>query len=141
MAIIGLDNLKSELLKISKAVHDEVLPEAIGAAAEVIKTEMELKAPKLTGFLSMHIQRQKVQSKALTGSQVIGERVGPSKEAFYALFLEYGHVAAGRGGKPTSMERKGKRPFIRPTADEAGERAQQAAEQAAKAKLSSMGIN
>lgn len=140
MELKGLADLKRNLLQISKAVHDEVLPEAIGAAAEVIRAAIEQQAPRgETGLLSGSIVRQKMQSKDLSGPQVVGEKVGPSREAFYGLSVEYGHAIRSKVKGP-DFGRVPKHPFVRPAADAAEGQAMAAAEAAAKTKLDSLGI-
>lgn len=156
MKVVGLEELKRDLLKISQFVHDQVLPDAVMAAAEVIRTEIERRAPRRTGYLAEHIKIAKTKSRNISGAEIVGARVGPDmKDPYYALFVEYGYRAMGRAGRRArsatgaTHSQSGvlggtkvpARPFVRPAVDSAGEAALEAARRVVEDKLKSMGIS
>jgi len=106
--------------KKAKIVKDD----ATLAGAEVIREEAASRANKLSGELSKNMQAELMDSEAETSTA----GVGPHKEQFYGLFLEFGtdpheiegnvlqietdvfrHSVTG-GGTPPS-------PFLRPAFD------------------------
>ncbi len=95
----GLDELEHALLDTTVKKARKGMREALNAAGEVMRAAIEEKAPRRTGFLSSHIiTKVKLSAKEDEGTV----SVGPSKEAFYGVYDEFGtrHMAA--------------RPFMRP---------------------------
>ena len=85
--ISGLDELERKLKELPKQFAKKAVRKALKAGAEPIVTEMETLAPKRTGFLSQHIGTKiKLTPKETAGTI----RIGPSSNAFYAMFLEFG---------------------------------------------------
>lgn len=83
--IEGLDELEEAFTGGSKRAVKKFLRRVEMKAAIVLVKSAEAKAPEASGALETDIHRQTVQSDgALT------VRVGPSKQAFWGLFQEFG---------------------------------------------------
>ena len=83
--IEGLDELGEAFTGGSKRAVKKFLRRVEMKAADVLVKSAEGNAPRLEGTLAADIHRQTVQSDgALT------VRVGPSKDAFWGLFVEFG---------------------------------------------------
>jgi HK97 gp10 family phage protein len=90
--IEGGEKLKKKLMGITAQVGSRVLLEAVTRGAEIVRTEAASKAPTRTGKLSREIILEpKIHARTLA---VVA--VGPSQDAFYGRFVEYGTKATGK---------------------------------------------
>jgi HK97 gp10 family phage protein len=128
MSLEGADELEAALKKVGDRAGGLVLRKAAEAGAEVLRQEIEDKAPRGAepspasakyGRLSDNIRAvvRRVQHGRTT------MEIGPARKAFWALFLEKG------------TSRMAAQPFIRPAFDAKGEEAAQAVEDALRGAL------
>lgn len=111
----GGKELEANLRTLAPRVAINVMVGATYAGAKVIRDEAKQLAPRKTGLLSQSIYagRSKSRDKNIV-SGIVGVG-GPA--AKYAHLVEFGHLKGkGRSAAPPH-------PFMRPAADEAGERA------------------
>jgi HK97 gp10 family phage protein len=132
----GLAQLQRNFERFPLAVARRLFREALHAAGEIWRGEMEARAPKLAkvklsenpkevripGDLARHIGARVEVNSDLRASV----RVGPSKYTFWGLFQEIGRRAAGTGSKLPALFGGGKgrrsggssfmeaQPFVRP---------------------------
>jgi len=132
----GLEQLQRNLERFPLAVARRLFREALRAAGEVWRSEMEARAPKLDkvklsenpkevripGDLARHIGARVEVNSDLQASV----RVGPSKHTFWGLFQEIGRRASAAGSKLPALLGGGKgrrsdgasfmraQPFVRP---------------------------
>lgn len=107
--IEGLDELEDALLNQTTKKARSGMREALQAVGDFLRLAMVLKVPSRTGFLARHI----ISKITLSTKQDEGTvSVGPSKEAFYAQFVEFG-----------SIHNRPPEPFMRPAYDENKEKA------------------
>ena len=98
----GFQELERALKRASDAVAREALVEATAAGTKVIIDGAQRRAPKDTGKGAESIHASVTERSRFGVTQTIG----PSKNAFYMRFVEFGTV------KMTA------RPFLRPALDE-----------------------
>lgn len=118
----GLAELKTRLFAVTAEVRDEIIQEALMAAAEVIRPAVVSRAPVgKTGTLRDNVFAVPGDKKRPS------VRVGVGLAAFYAVFVERGtkprvtrKTKANRGAMPA-------RPFLRPAVDATKQAAGQAA--------------
>jgi HK97 gp10 family phage protein len=100
----GLAELEDALLNQTVKKARSSMRSALECAGEFMRLMVVLKAPSRTGYLALHI----VKKVTLSGRQDTGTvSIGPSREAFYAQFDEFG-----------SIHNKPPQPFIRPAFEE-----------------------
>lgn len=85
----GLDELEESFTAGSKRAVKKFLRRVEMKAAKTLQTSAEEYAPFNTGNLEENIRRQTVQ-----GDGTLNVRVGPSREAFYGIFQEFGAPGA-----------------------------------------------
>ena len=90
LEIEGMDVIIARLERTSQNVT-AVKRDALMEGAEIIRAEIEARAPVDTGFLKDNIVM--TQSFRSNGETV---KVGPSEDAFYARFLEFGYTLRAR---------------------------------------------
>lgn len=96
----GLDELENGLLELEPKKARSAMREAMDFAGDFMRVSMALLAPSASGFLARHI----VSKITLSGKNDEATlSVGPSKEAYYGQFDEFG-----------SIHNKPPQPFIRP---------------------------
>jgi len=117
--ISGDKELVKKLLQLEATVARMAIREALKAGAEVIAEEARQNAPVETGNLRENIGLEK-ESVTKTGGSY---KIGPSKKAFYGLFVEMGHPIVV-GGRRTAKKKPGRvvgfvppKPFLRPAFD------------------------
>lgn len=98
----GEKELISELKKLEAATRAKYLQAAIMAGAEVVRKEASARAPKRTGRLAANII---TEIEGNTSADRASVKIGPSKEAFYGMFVELG------------TSKMSARPFLRPAID------------------------
>ena len=82
----GLDEINRALTQMAERAAAEVIGKALMAGAEILKVEVETRAPRLTGFLAGNILAKLKKKNRYN----VEADVGPSKKAFYGKFLEFG---------------------------------------------------
>ncbi len=116
--VVGADEIARRLNVMGEKAKEIVEPAAM-AGAEVIRKAASDNAPRRTGFLAEHIVAEVKDVQPLKATIA----VGPHKDAFYGLFVEFGHALV-RGGKKATRRVLGNvpaRPFLRPALDETKE--------------------
>ena len=123
--IEGMEELQETLDKAAKQAVKNYIRRAAKAAGDIwIKAIIE-KAPKDTGFLAEHIA---VVTRYLEADTKLEMEIGPVKQAFYALFQEFGtHFQAAQ-------------PFMRPAFEEHKEEVMEAFAEAMKIELQELEI-
>lgn len=111
MTLEGGDELARQLERLGERIAGRLLTEAAMVAAEVVREEAKQRAPVRTGNLRDHIDVE----IAKTQPHKAEVHVGPTKEAFYGMFIE-----AGTSKMPA-------RPYLRPALDAASQQATEAA--------------
>src|SRR5262245_22663248 len=108
VTIKGLDALRRNIDKVGAQTETVIIERAVILGSEVLQGSMSMRAPVRTGRLAGAIEVE-VQRRVRRGAVVT--RIGPSREGFYAKFIEFGtrFMAA--------------QPFMRPAIDEDGPRA------------------
>lgn len=93
----GIEEVLAELKEIGDEAEGAV-ERALDEAGKLIQEDASQRAPRKTGFLAGHIERE-------MDPKMLAIRVGPSKDAWYGKFPELGtkHQAA--------------QPFLRPAMD------------------------
>jgi len=111
-----------QIVRRLNVLTDEVARTHLEAAtlegAEVIRKAIEKKAPKESGFLKSHILKEVDSKNTRRNKATIN--IGPHKDAFYALFVEFGHALV-RGTRKATRKVIGNvppHPFMRPAFDE-----------------------
>lgn len=101
--IEGLDELERDFTEGSKRTVRKFLQRVEKRAAKILKTALSEEAPYDTGKLSEEIHIQTVSD---TSNGALTVRVGPSKDAFYGMFQEFGtiHVPAQHWMEETAKE-------------------------------------
>jgi HK97 gp10 family phage protein len=127
--ILGLDTVLRNLEKLPFTLREKHMKKALRVAGEFLKERMRERAPDYTGNLRREITSTVAGTTAAEG--VV--RVGPSKKAWYAHFIEFGtagHAIQRKRARVlmdvygtvygTSVQHPGTKaaPFIRPTLDE-----------------------
>jgi len=98
--IEGLGQLEDALLNRTVRQARTAMRSALNASGNFMRVAIALKAPSRTGFLARHIvTKTKLSVREDEGTV----SVGPSRDAYYAQFLEFG-----------SIHNKPPRPFIGP---------------------------
>jgi HK97 gp10 family phage protein len=111
LSLRGLDELAKGLRELSQSVRKQALTSALKAAGEPMRDRMSSLAPwgqddpHLANEIVMSFVRDVEGVKATTDGEAT-LAIGPSWNAFYGLFLEYGTVKMSA------------RPFMRPAFDE-----------------------
>jgi HK97 gp10 family phage protein len=101
MQVKGFAKLEQNLRALPDEIARKAMKTALKDGAEVIRHDIAVLAPRRTGFLATHIA---VSLSSTKFGEVIA-KIGPTKDAFYARFAEFG----------TKFERA--RPFMRPAFD------------------------
>ena len=101
LRVNGLSKLEKDLQALPDALARKAMKAALKDGADVLKNDMAVLAPRRTGFLASHIAVSLSSSKF---GEVVA-KIGPTTDAFYARFAEFG----------TKFERA--RPFMRPAFD------------------------
>jgi HK97 gp10 family phage protein len=86
--IIGLENFERLLKSMELFPQKQLLVAATKAGAELIREEGERRAPRDSGLLA---EEESIQIKEAAADEVVA-RIGPSKKAFYGVFVEFGTV-------------------------------------------------
>ena len=101
--IEGLDELEEAFTEGSKRAVKKFLTRVEKRAAKILKDALSEEAPYETGRLSEDIHIQSV-----TGQGALTVRVGPSSDAYYGIFQEFGapeaHVPALHWMEDTAKE-------------------------------------
>ncbi len=117
--VLGLGELESDLLRVSKATANKAIRDAVVAGARVARDKSRQSAPVRSGKLKRNIVVTRLRQSQTPGAAVAGvsvkrpsaKRRGPSTSAkpesspYYWLFLEFG----------TSLMNA--KPFLRPAWD------------------------
>lgn len=117
--IEGGKELQDALRRVSASVAGEHLTAAAKEGAEIVRAEASRRAPRRTGKLAANI----IAEVSLSQSDRAEISVGPSKEAFYGMFVELGtkHMAP--------------RPYLRPAIDESRAEVERAVHEALRRRL------
>ncbi len=121
--ITGTKEIIGKLLQLAEKVASEHAKEAMRKGAEIIRDEASSRAPRRTGRLAKSIVIEERED---------GFYVGPEKDVFYGLFVEYGtsghkikpklRKALASGGiifgKDVQHPGIAPSPFLRPALDE-----------------------
>ena len=102
--------LRRNLKRIDAATAGKILLEAAEAGAELIRKDASDRAPRDTGRLSKEIiiEKEKASKREAT------VKIGPSKDAFYGLYVEVGiNQARVSKGKVMRFEVDGSEVFAR----------------------------
>lgn len=87
--IEGLSQLEDALLNKTVRQARSAMRSALGSAGDFMRISMARQAPSRTGFLA----RNMVSKITLSTREDEGKvSVGPSREAFYAQFVEFGSI-------------------------------------------------
>lgn len=86
LKLTGMAELTERLRKLPAELSDRAVKTAARKAANLVRDEMELRAPMDTGALAMNLKTRVRQ----TGPEQIVAEVGPSKNEFYGMFIEFG---------------------------------------------------
>ena len=121
--VTGLEELKANLDRAAKQAVKNYIRRAAKDAAEIWVKAIEENAPHNTGFLAEHIV---VVSRYRDADTRLEMQIGPVKEAFYALFAEFG----------TKFQTA--QPFLRPAFEEHKEEVMQAFAEAMKVELQAL---
>ena len=114
--IEGDKELIEALRKLGQAA-DAVAAEAVTAGAEIVKAEIERRAPRDSGDLVTGLEVKRGRWKTAGANAVVTIK---SREQVYAFYLEFGAPTRSRGGPLP------KQPFIRPAYDQTREAAEAA---------------
>lgn len=110
----GLKELQDKLAALPKNLARKVLRPALLDAGAIIQQEAGILAPRRTGLLTVNI----VNDLTLHNDLSADVRIGPDKQAFYAIFSELGTVpheeASPKGTKPYIHPGEPARPWLRP---------------------------
>lgn len=88
VTVKGGQELKAKLKLMSASLSAEELQRAVFPAAELIRAEASKRAPRRTGALADHI----ITEIADKGPGKITFAIGPDKDRFYGVFVEFGTV-------------------------------------------------
>lgn len=99
-AVTGDKELIATLKRMGQAASGEILREGGREASNVIQAEAERRAPSRTGTL-----KRNIRVRGGRGKKRIRFRIGTTKKAYYAGFVEYGT----KNMRP--------QPFLRPALD------------------------
>lgn len=117
----GMQAFAKRLESIGKDLAGKAMREAVTAAANTYKSEMEARAPgSIKAKIIVYERKGETAYTQAQKNLQISLLVGPSKDAYYAFFLEKGWMH--RGGKWIPP-----RPFVRPTFDSVKQQADAAA--------------
>lgn len=101
VAVSGFSDFAEELKKVDVDLRGRILVKACEATAEVLRGAVEAKAPLgLSGVLWSSIMIYRRKNPRMFQADEDNEArylVGPSKQAFYAYFLEFGYTARAKG--------------------------------------------
>jgi len=111
--IIGASKLKLQLERLSDNLAAETLERAALAGAEIVREDASRRAPRQTGKLARSI----VAEVASKSRNEVSVHVGPSEDAFYGMFVEFGH-AIKKSRKGSVLGHVPAKPFLRPAFDE-----------------------
>lgn len=91
LRVEGLEALMARLQQLDDRVTGRVTNEALRAGAEVLRQETSRRAPR-SNLPKQHLADNIVvgRVRSIDGGQVKFIEVGPRKDFFYGLFLEYG---------------------------------------------------
>lgn len=108
----GHDELRRKLRSLPAAVQREVSVEALKHAAEPMREEAALLAPRSKGHgphMADHIVVEETQFGGAIGPDVSTVALGPTKDFWYASFQEFGtaHNPAHPFMRPAFDSRKG----------------------------------
>lgn len=110
MKVEGGDKLARKLQMIAEETARKHMRESALAGAEVIRAEVEDRAPRKTGVLAGDIQKEvKKQTKSR-----VEVHIGPGKKGWYGALVEDGHAIVVKGEKVGDVP---PHPFIRPAFD------------------------
>jgi len=130
--VTGVGELKQLLQLLPKNVAKNVLRGAVNAGATVIRKEIVARAPRDTGTLKRAVFQKQIRELSSETNQVfyVGVRKGKKyqavkrgkktvdQDAFYASWVEYGHMAANGVQVPAH-------PFVRPAYEATKDQAMQ----------------
>lgn len=86
----GLKDLNKALKQLDGKLATKINRRALAGAAQVVRKEMRLQAPRDQGTLYKELRYKIKKSKEKTG---FSGSVGPTEKVFYARYLEYGTSA------------------------------------------------
>ncbi len=128
MKVDGGDKLARKLQMLATETAKKHMRECALAGAEVIRTEIEAKAPRKTGTLAGDIQKE-VEKQTKARVQV---KIGPGDKGWYGHFVEDGHpIIVGK----RTVGHAPPHPFMRPAFDAKDEEAQKAFEEELRRRL------
>jgi len=104
VTIDGLDELERALLDSLPKQARSAMRLSLKDAGEFMRDAIAAKAPRKTGFLAEHIL---VKARTSVRDDEGDASVGPSRDAYYAQFVEFG-----------SIHNQPAHPFIRPAFEE-----------------------
>lgn len=105
--IEGLDEIENALLELSTKKARAGMRDGLGESGEFMRVSMALEAPSDSGHMARTMQ-SKVSLSTRNDEGTVS--VGPSKDAYYAQFVEFGSIH----NRPN--------PFMRRTFDAAGQK-------------------
>ena len=108
----GAAELERKFRAMPNKIAGRVLKRVAEAGAEEIRKETAARAPVRTSKLAQSIVSVVVEA----ARDLVEMGIGPGKEAFYGLFVEFGH--SGRGGQHVPAH-----PFLRPAFEASRKRA------------------
>lgn len=88
VTIQGLERFRGDLEKLDLSKQKDLLVETGLEAVEPLRLEIAAEAPVRTGRLSRSIEKQENRAESTVDSVTID--VGPSIQAFYGIFQEFG---------------------------------------------------
>jgi len=126
VAITGDKELLEVLKRLPKHISDKILDKAIRKGANILKKEASLRAPSRKGNnvlrrygkgLKREIIVRKLAKRKARGETIL--QVGPSRDAFYGIFVEFGTVHRyHKSGKSVgAITQDNAQPFMRPAFD------------------------
>lgn len=87
--LVGIDDLLKVMRKLPDRVERKVLGSATSAAATVVRNEMQLQAPVLSGRLRARVRTKRAR-KSEAPPQGVRYDVGPTRAVFYGTIIEIG---------------------------------------------------
>lgn len=100
----GMGDIGKALQTVKASASKAALDRATLSGAEAVREEIANRAPIRTGALSRSIVVDKVETKP----DIVTKSIGPSRQGFYARWVEFGTRRRRRGGVMPA------RPFIGP---------------------------
>ena len=119
--VIGMDNILRQLDAVPRNLQRKILRRGLRKGAVPVRDEARRRVRRRSGLLAKSIVIASSRGSGQRGA--IAYKVGLRSRAWYGRFLEYGHVARGRGQKIAGGERrrtatrevlKGAGQFVRP---------------------------